>query len=251
MFHAIGREVLAERGLTELSKDFQNPDSVPDLPFIWRAMQWSEPGGRIAFVLPARLLFKQGDIGQRARDAIFQAVAVTGMLNCSNLSDTNVWPGMQQPFLLFFARNRVPGPDHTLRWITVHPDQALNDRGEMRVDSKSTEEVSVEQTFEEPWLWKALALGTALDVEIVRKVKQSRGVALRSTGGGFGAAVWEWLPDQAQARAGRRNPLARAPDVRDPKQFRFSVRAEELQEFQRPTACFPRERGFLTGRWFS
>ena len=181
-FHDIGREVLAERGLAELSKDYENPDSVPDLPFVWRAMQWSEQGGRIAFVLPARLLFKQGDIGQRAREAIFQAVAVTGMLNCSNLSDTNVWPGMQQPFLLFFARNRVPRVDQSLRWITVHPDRALNDHGEMRVDSKSIEEVSVEQTFEEPWLWKALALGTALDVEIVRKVKQSGGVALQSPG---------------------------------------------------------------------
>jgi hypothetical protein len=111
-FHAIGREVLAERNLIDLAETFENPDSVPDLPFIWRAMQWCEPGGRMAFVLPARLLFKQGEAGQRAREAIFRAVAVTGMLNCSNLSDTNVWPEMQQPFLLFFARNRVPKPDH-------------------------------------------------------------------------------------------------------------------------------------------
>jgi len=242
-FHAIGREVLTERKLPDLAKEFENPDSAPDLPFIWRAMQWSEPGGRIAFVLPARLLFKQGDIGQRAREAIFQALAVTGMLNCSNLSDTNVWPGMQQPFLLFFARNRVPRADHSLRWITVHPDRSLNDHGEMRVDSKSSEEVSVEQTFAEPWLWKSLALGTALDVEIVRKVKQSSGVALQKyweedLGLRFGNG-YQIKPKQKQADASHLRGL---PDVRDPKQFRFLVEAGELQTFQRPTACFPRER---------
>jgi hypothetical protein len=243
-FHAIGREVLAERKLTELSKGFENPDSVPDLPFIWRSMQWAEPGGRIAFVLPARLLFKQGDIGQKAREAIFRAVAVTGMLNCSNLSDTNVWPGMQQPFLLFFARNRVPRADHSLRWITVHPDRALNDRGEMRVDSKSIEEVSVEQTFEEPWLWKALALGTAIDVEVVRKVKEGGGVPLQKyweedLGLRFGTG-YQIKPRQKQADA---RHLRGLPDVCDPKQFRFHVRPRELHTFQRPTACFPRERG--------
>ena len=252
MFHAIGREVLAERGLTQLSKDFQNPDSVPDLPFIWRAMQWSEPGGRIAFVLPARLLFKQGDIGQRARDAIFQAVAVTGMLNCSNLSDTNVWPGMQQPFLLFFARNRVPGPDHTLRWITVHPDQALNDRGEMRVDSKSTEEVSVEQTFEEPWLWKALALGTALDVEIVRKVKQSRGVALRSTGRRIWGCGLGMVTRSSPSKSRQTRPTC--ADYRTcvtPSSLGFRSARRNYKSSNAPQPVFRARGACTTGRWFS
>ena len=242
-FHAIGREVLAERKLADLAATFENPDSVPDLPFIWRAMQWCEPGGRMAFVLPARLLFKQGDIGQRAREAIFRAVTVTGMLNCSNLSDTNVWPKMQQPFLLFFARNRLPRSDHSVRWITIHPDKALNDRGEIRVDSKSIEEVNVEQTFAEPWLWKALALGTALDIEVVRKVKQSGGVPLQQYWEGdlglrFGNG-YQIKPKQNQADASHLHDL---PDVNDTKQFRFLIRPAELKKFQRATACFPRER---------
>ena len=244
-FRAIGREVLAERKLTDLASTFENPDSVPDLPFIWRAMQWCEPGGRMAFVLPARLLFKQGDIGQRAREAIFRAVAVTGMLNCSNLSDTNVWPKMQQPFLLFFARNRTPKSDHSVRWITVHPDEALNDRGEIRVDSKSIEEVSVEQTYTEPWLWKALALGTALDIEIVRKVKQSGGVPLQK--------YWE---EDLKLRCtngysiktkGQRDAscLKDLPNVTAMAPFRFSVRSSELPLFTRITAARPRSRDYF------
>jgi hypothetical protein len=242
-FQVIGREVLAERKLTDLATSFENPDGVPDLPFIWRAMQWCESGGRMAFVLPARLLFKQGDIGQRAREAIFQAVAVTGMLNCSNLSDTHVWPEMQQPFLLFFARNRLPKPNHSLRWITVHPDEALNDRGEMRVDSKSIEEVSVEQTFAEPWLWKALALGTALDIEVVRKVKQSGGVPLqeyweKDLGLPFrnGYIVGTVVDETGSAL------LEGLPDVSNTRTFRFLVKANHLDCLTKPAFERPRER---------
>jgi SAM-dependent methyltransferase len=241
-FHAIGREVLAERKLAELADSFQNPDSVPDLPFIWRSMQWCEPGGRMAFVLPARLLFKQGDIGQRAREAIFKAAAVTGMLNCSNLSDTNVWPEMQQPFILFFARNRLPKPDHLVRWITVHPDGPLNDRGEIRVDSKSIEEVSLEQTFEEPWLWKALALGTALDIEVVRKVRQSHGVPLQEYWEGqLGLTFRKGYIVGTKGNPDESAFLHGMPVLKGTRQFRFLVDVHQLDKLEKPVFERPRE----------
>jgi hypothetical protein len=241
-YQAIGREVLAERKLTDLAESFANPDSVPDLPFIWRAMQWCELGGRMGFVLHARLLFKQGDIGRRAREAIFKAVAVTGMLNCSNLSDTNVWPEMQQPFLLFFARNRRPKPDHSVRWITVHPDDALNDRGEIRVDSKSIEEVSVEQTFAEPWLWKALALGTALDIEVVRKVKQSGGVPLQQYWEGqLGLPFRKGYIVGTKGNADECAFLDGMPSLKSTRQFRFKVDVHQLDKLKEPVFERPRE----------
>jgi type I restriction-modification system DNA methylase subunit len=241
-YHAIGREVLTERKLPELAATFENPDSVPDLPFIWRAMQWCEPGGRMAFVLPARLLFKQGDIGQRARKAVFQATAVTGILNCSNLSDTNVWPGMQQPFLLFFARNRLPKPDHSVRWITVHPDEALNDRGEIRVDSKSIEEVSVEQTFTEPWLWKALALGTALDIEVVRKVKQSGGLALQEYWEKqLGLTFRKGYIVGTKGNADECSFLDGMAVIESTRQFRFKVDIGRLDRLEKPVFERPRK----------
>lgn len=241
-FHEIGREVLRERKLLELGDTYENPDSVPDLPFIWRAMQWCERGGRMAFVLPARLLFKQGDIGQRAREAIFRAATVTGMLNCSNLSDTKVWPKMQQPFLLFFAQNRPSKPGHEIRFVTPHRDEALNERGEIRIDVKSIELVSQEQTFEEPWLWKALAIGTALDVEVVRKVKACGGRPLEKywtedLGLRFGNG-YQIKANQKQVSAAHLHGL---PDVSDTKLFSFSVDGEALARFKRATACFPRE----------
>ncbi len=242
-YQAIGREVLTERNLAHLAKTYENPDSVPDLPFVWRAMQWCEPGGRMAFVLPARLLFKQGDIGQRAREALFQSVAVTGMLNCSNLSDTNVWPGMQQPFLLFFARNRIPKPEHTVRWITVHHDKELNERGEIRVDSKSIEEVSVKQTFVEPWLWKALALGTALDVEVVRRVKKCGGVPLQKyweedLGLRFSKGYIVGTKGDIQGSA----HLEGLPFIKSTTEFRFAVDVARLDRLVKPAFERPRDR---------
>ena len=241
-YQAIGREVLAERKLVQLAKTYENPDSVPDLPFMWRAMQWCESGGRMAFVLHARLLFKQGDIGQRAREAIFQSVAVTGMLNCSNLSDTNVWPGMQQPFLLFFARNRMPKPDHTVRWITAHHDKELNDRGEIRVDSKSIEEVSVAQTFAEPWLWKALALGTALDIEVVRKVKQSGGVPLQKYWEeDLGLTFRKGYIVGTKGNVDECSQLDGMPVLKSTRQFRFKVDVTQLDKLENPVFERPRE----------
>jgi hypothetical protein len=243
-FHSIGREVLQERGFSELVADYQNPDNDPDVPFLWRAMQWCEPErGRLAFVLPGRLLFKQGDIGQRAREAIFRSVAVTGMLNCSNLSDSEVWPEMQQPFFLLFARNRVPKPDHTVRWVTVHPDEALNRTGEIRVDAKSIEEVSVAQTFEEPWLWKALALGTALDVEVVRKVKRCGGVPLlKYWEGDLGLRFSKGYIVGTQGTIRGSAHLEGLPFIKDTSEFRFAVDASELDHLVKPVFERPRER---------
>ena len=111
------------------------------------------------------------------------------------------------------------------------------------MDSKSIEEVSIAQTFAEPWLWKALAIGTALDIDVVRRVKQSGGVPLQKyweedLGLRFGNG-YQIKPKQKQTDASHLHGL---PNVNDTNQFRFVVRAEELENFERPTAFRPRER---------
>ncbi len=157
----------------EIGKTYRNPDSVPDLPFIWRSMEWCKPDGRIAMALPARTLFKQGPMAEVTRKALFRLLEVNGIINCSNLRKTQIWPDMDQPFMLLFARNRRPKPHHRLHFISPHTDLHANSLGEMRIDSKSSQLVDVDQTIEDPWLWKALAVGTALDVEVVRKIKNA------------------------------------------------------------------------------
>ncbi|MEI9894591.1 MAG: hypothetical protein WDN28_12075 [Chthoniobacter sp.] len=49
----------------------------------------------------------------------------------------------------------------------------LNGLGEVRIDAKSALPVDVEATINTPWLWKALAIGTPLDIGVVRKVKSA------------------------------------------------------------------------------
>ena len=170
-------------------------------------------------------------------------MTVTGIINGSNLSDTNVWPKMNQPFMLLFAKNRRPKSGHALRFVTPHCDVDMNGHGEVRIDSKSVDFVDVEATFDDPWLWKALAIGTSLDVDIVRKVKATNGTPLLQyweddlklvSGNGYQIA-----PKQKQNDATK---LIDLPNLNSTGRFRFVVDATKLDLFKRKTACFPRSR---------
>ena len=250
----ISHDVLVRRSLGDLAKKYKNPDNTPDLPFIWRAMDWCKFNGRIGMVLPGRLLFKQEAIPCHARETLFKSLAVNGILNCSNLSDTPVWPKMSQPFLLLFAQNRSPKPDHQLRWVTPHCDLSLNRKGEVRIDSKSVQLVSIQSTLDEPWLWKALAIGTSLDVEVIRKVKATpappllkywqKDLGLESSNG------YMIKPDQKKQFDARF--LKNLPDLNSTKQFRFYVETRMLSLFRdnhkgQDTAARPRRESVYRG----
>ena len=103
-------QILRDRGLEDIAQKYHNPDNNPDLSFLWRATQWAKPGGIIAMALPGRIFLKQTPPGTKAFNAILEGIEITGILNGSNLSDSEVWPGMSQPFMLFFARNRCAPP---------------------------------------------------------------------------------------------------------------------------------------------
>jgi hypothetical protein len=129
-----------------------------------------------------------------------------------------------------------------VRWITVHPDEALNDHGEIRVDSKSIEEVSIEQTFAEPWLWKALALGTALDIEVVRKVKQSGGVPLQEYWEGqLGLTFRKGYIVGTKGKPDECAFLDGMPVLKNTRQFRFRVDVRQLDKLEKPVFERPRE----------
>jgi type I restriction-modification system DNA methylase subunit len=237
---AVSRAIVSRKD-AELGKDYENPDSVPDLPFIWKATEWCKPDGRIAMALPARTLFKQRSKSVHVRKALFQLLEITGIINCSNLRKTRVWPEMDQPFMLFFARNRRPKPSHTVQFISPHADNRLGSLGEVRIDSESAQPVPVETIIAEPWLLKALAVGTTLDVDVVRKVLKSGGVPLEkyweeglklSSSNGY-----QIKPKQTQRNA---KPLKILPNLDATDKFRFIVDTRQLKNFDRDTACWPR-----------
>ena len=172
-FTAITRRALIGCGLAEAARDYTKPDNNPDLPFIWRATEWAKPGGILAMALPARILLKQSDQGKAARAALMRGISITGIINGSNLSDTSVWPRMNQPFMLMFARNATPAADHRFQFATPFLERRLNDRGIFRLDYLVAEPVSAGEVVAKSWLLKVLAVGSALDVGLMERLTAS------------------------------------------------------------------------------
>lgn len=155
-----------------LGRAYQNPRGEPDLPFLWKATEWCRPSGQIAMVLPSRILFRQSEVATEARTALFRQIRFTGIVNCSNIRKTNVWPDMDQPFMLAFARNERPDKDSTFWFISPQADHSLNRLGEVRIDANAAHVLNVDEVIEEYWLLKTLAVGTWLDVDVIRRIRQ-------------------------------------------------------------------------------
>lgn len=171
-FTALTRRILQNRGLTDIAETYSNPDNNPDLPFLWKSTQWTKPGGIIAMALPGRIFLKQTQAGISAFNAILQGLDITGILNGSNLSDTAVWPRMNQPFMLFFARNTVPAENHHFHFVTPHYEKRLNDKGRLRIDYQSAQQIAASAIIEDSRFLKTLAVGSTLDVEVLSKLEE-------------------------------------------------------------------------------
>lgn len=151
------------------------PNEVPDLAFLWRAMEWARPGGQVAFALHARLLFQQGDGMPQARRALFSALDVTGVVNGAELRMTKVWPQINAPFCLLFARNRLPQPGAGFRFLSPRLESTLNAAGVMRLDPGDADEVTSDQIAQRPTILKTLFRGTRLDLEVLERI-EARGL---------------------------------------------------------------------------
>ena len=166
------REVAAQRGLDDIANNYHNPDGVPDLPFVWGAMAWAKPGGRIALALAGRWLFKQSQKGIAARNALFEALKVTGILNGAALRQTRVWPSVDQPFCLLFADNELPRPDEQFVFVSPHYEPDLNGKGLLRVDASDASPVAFDLVLNNPAALKTLYRGTVQDVSIVNRINR-------------------------------------------------------------------------------
>lgn len=172
-FTGIARRVLKARGLPEESAKYHNPEGVPDIPFIWKAMEWTRPQGVIAFALDARLILTQSDVGKEARDAVWKAMMVTGILNGSDLEKTQVWPNMDMPWLLFWGINSVSTEEAEFHLLTPVREERFAQKGDFRLDYRSAYTVDRHTLLERGWLPKALAVGSTLDVEVMTKLEQA------------------------------------------------------------------------------
>lgn len=171
-FTAIGARALKASGLEEEAQNYDTLGGVPDIPFIWRAKEWVRPGGVIGFALFARLILTQSGPGKIARDSIFKALTVTGILNGSNLSQTKVWDNHGMPWILFWALNKRPkSTDYGFHLLTPVREDSLCQKSLFRLDYQSAFTVTARSVIERGWLLKALAMGTSLDVQIQDKLE--------------------------------------------------------------------------------
>lgn len=163
---AVTARRMQARGVMPVS----NPDAVPDLPFVWAATEWVKPGGVIAFALHGRLLTKLTEAGHSARTALFRGIDVAFVLNGLELRNTPVWPKMQQHFCLIFAHNRAASDASAFQTITPVEDTQLNREGRIRIDSKDAWMSDVSMVERVPHLFKTLAKGNTLDVDLLERV---------------------------------------------------------------------------------
>ncbi len=158
-----------QRGISQHTPPL--PNEGLDLPFVWRAMEWAKPKGQIAFALHARLLFQQGDGMIEARQALFEALDVTSVINGVELRQTKVWPEISAPFCVIIATNQVPGAGSGFRLINPRLESSLNEAGGMRIDALNADIILSKQITETPEILKILFRGTKADLGLVERIR--------------------------------------------------------------------------------
>ena len=180
VFSAIGKTVLARRELGDLAKHYEKSDKNPDLPFLWRAMEWAKEGGVIALAMPGKLFGRTSGKGFEAWCAVLRSVEVTGLINGADLRWSSVWQDMKMPFCILFARNKRPESDYRFYYAAPLNEPELNGRGRFRIDYESAQPLSAALVERQPWILKTLAFGSWFDVELMEALSIVGGQTLKS-----------------------------------------------------------------------
>ncbi|MBU0809148.1 MAG: SAM-dependent methyltransferase [Gammaproteobacteria bacterium] len=173
-------EVAAQHMIHRGIEPCPNPDGVPDLPFVWAATRFAKSDAVLAFALHGRLLTKITKPGHDARIRIFQGLDVKYILNGMELRNTEVWPSMTAHFCLLLAHNRRSTEHSEFFAVTPVEDQSLNREGRIRIDSKDAWTSDVAKVEKNSHLFKTLAKGNALDIELLDRIEELCYPSLRS-----------------------------------------------------------------------
>jgi len=166
------RSIVEQRLGEERAAGFEFPDANPDLPFVYRAMEWGRPGAVIGLLTHARWLFGQSAPARRARRDLLRAVHVTGILNGAALRKTKVWPNVDPPFCVLFAMNELPPVKAAFQFVSPELDTSDSLQDRIRIDWRDAEVVEVEDVVRQPWRLKALFRGTSIDETVVQDISR-------------------------------------------------------------------------------
>lgn len=236
------------------------PNEVLDLPFVWRAMGWCRPRGQIAFALHARLLFQQGDGMPMARNSLLSAVDITAIVNGADLRNSRVWPDVGAPFCLLFARNCLPTPASSFRFVTPRREDNLNAAGAFRLDVTNAPHVTPTQVVEQPEILKILYRGGPLDLELLGRMRLGQSQSVDDYWRNFGVAAGraEWagsgyqrLRPSSRTRKGENLPGESAAHLDGLPHLEvmpgsMQVNVSDLPAFRVPRVHHARPRGLYT-----
>ena len=145
---------------------------APDLAFLWKSLQWCKPGGSIGYLMDARLLFNADHFD--ARRLLFSLLRVTGVLNATALrKERRVWPSHKKPFCALVAINTRPKLGDSFYYLNPHVEAVSNVLGKIRLDPSAATPVPNELIKNCTFALKALFKGSALDLDLVRRIAQS------------------------------------------------------------------------------
>lgn len=170
MVRAIANKRLQASGVE--APQYSHPDKVPDLAFLWKATQWAREGGVISLIMHQRLLTKQLGNWRQARKALFQAIELSGFLDASEFTNHEqlLWPGIEAPFCIVFARNRRPTTNHRTLFLSLAVEPVLTKRRQLRIDPTSTFHISVDD-FDKPGGMIARTKGGELDSSFLLRLQ--------------------------------------------------------------------------------
>lgn len=238
------RPIAQERLAEERAQNFDFPDTNMDLPFVWRAMEWAKPRGRIALVTHARWLFGISPRATDARNNLLHAIRVTGILNGSALRLTRVWPEVSAPWCVLFAMNEKPEPFERAAFQFISPAldaEVDSEQARVRVDWLDAQVVRVVEVLERPWALKMRFRGNRLAaraLETMRQQGEPLGQYLQRLGTEFKNGY------QVGGQAGKQldaSHMLGMPDTKGADTLGFVVDAESLPRFNRRTLLRTRD----------
>lgn len=223
---------------------FDLPDANPDLAFLWRAGEWTKPGGQIALVIHARWLFGISERLVKARRRIFTAFNMTGILNGAALRQTKVWPNVTAPFCLIFARNEAAPENGAFQFVSpfVEADDA-KEQTILRVDWADAQIISHEEVRSTPWVLKARFRGDPLARRALEAMR-ANGVPLGEYLSGLKLNLGFRNGYQVGGDAGTQQSamhLHKLPDLKNADTDEFLINPSKLPKFERRTLLFPRD----------
>lgn len=244
------RPTVAARLGDEAAITFEHPDTNTDLPFVWRAMEWAKPGGRIALLLHARWLFGVSSRAHKARCEILRATRVTGILNGAALRATRVWPEVSAPWSILFATNESPEPfeESAFQFVSPSLDVGTDSRqARMRIDWNDAQLVAAAEVLREPSALKARFRGDRMARRALSAMRRG-GVEVQDYMDELGLRFRNGyqVGGEARPKTDARHMLG-IPDTKGARAIGFEVVPTALPTFSRTQLLHPRNPDLFKG----